>query len=363
MSFTVAELADALGFACVGDGAMRIDGLAEPGSATDRDLALASNPKYAQDLSLGSAKAALLWPDADWQAFGLDAAILATRPRFAMSRLTQMFDPGQGFDQGIHPSAAIDPTAQIGADVSVGAFSVIGRHAVIGAGSILGPQVFVGAEAQIGAGAYLREQVTIGARTRVGTGFVAQPGGRIGGDGFSFVTPDKSGAEAARESMGDQQDTAAQSWHRIHSLGGVWIGDAVEVGANAAIDAGTIRATRIGDGTKIDNLVQIGHNAIIGQDCLICGQAGIAGSAVLGNNVVLGGKAGVVDNITVGDRVVAAAGSLLSSNVPAGRVMMGSPATQMDTQIESYKALRRLPRRLADLDAIKKAVFKSTDSD
>jgi len=363
MRYTVAEIADAIGAKAVGDTSVVISALAEPASAGPNDLAMASTAKYADSLKNGSAQAALLWAEADWETLGLKAAILPERPRYAMSHLTTMMDPGQGFGAGIHPSAVIDPTARIDANVSIGPGAVIGPDAAIGAGSVIGPLCFVGWKASLGEGAFLREQVSIGARVEIGARFIAHPGVRIGGDGFSFVTPEKSGVEAARESLGEQGETQGQSWARIASLGGVVIGDDVEVGANSTIDNGTIRATRIGDRTKIDSLVQIGHNATLGEDVLACAQVGVAGSSVIGNFVVLGGQSGVADNLTIGDRVVVGGASVILSSVPAGKVMLGYPATEMKTQINSYKALRRLPRYVADIAALKKAVFKSGSSD
>ncbi len=363
MRYSVAEIAAALGAEAVGDTSLVISGLAEPASAGPADLAMASTAKYAESLTKGSAQAAMLWAGADWQALGLKAAILPQRPRFSMSHLTTMMDPGQGFGAGIHPSAVIDPTARIGTGVSIGPGSVIGPEAHVGDGSVIGAMCFIGWKASLGARAFLREQVSIGARIEIGERFIAQPGARIGGDGFSFVTPEKSGVEAARESLGDQGETQGQSWSRIASLGGVVIGEDVEVGANATIDNGTIRATRIGDRTKIDSLVQIGHNATLGHDVLVCAQAGVAGSVSIGNFVVLGGQSGIADNLTIGDRVVVGGGSVVLSSVPAGRVMLGYPATEMKTQIDSYKALRRLPRYVSDIAALKKAVFKQGSSD
>ena len=141
------------------------------------------------------------------------------------------------------------------------------------------------------------------------------------------------------------------------------IGDDVEIGANSSVDAGTIRPTRIGSGTKIDNLVQVGHNVIIGGDCLISAQAAIAGSAVLGDRVVLGGKTGVADNITIGDDVVLTGATIALSNVPARRIMMGYPAVPIATHIEIYKAMRRLPRILKDAAAKAKLTQKVDKSD
>ena len=158
--------------------------------------------------------------------------------------------------------------------------------------------------------------------------------------------------------MGDQGDTDPQNWARIHSLGSVQIGDDVELGANCCIDRGTVRDTKIGNGVKIDNLAQIGHNVTIGNDCLICAQVGIAGSTRIGNNVVLGGQTGVSDNLFIGDRVITGGATKVLSNIPEGRVMLGYPAVKMETHLEIYKSLRRLPRMLRDVAALQKAIFK-----
>jgi UDP-3-O-[3-hydroxymyristoyl] glucosamine N-acyltransferase len=359
MSHTIGEIAAALGADVVGDASLVITRVAEPAMAGHDELAIAMTPKFAAALPDGQARAALLWPEADWQALDLTAAILPKRPRYALSGLTLMLDPGQGFDASIHPSAVIDPTAKLGARVSVGPLAVISAGAKIGADSVIGPQCFIGQDVQIGADAFLREQVSIGARATIGARFIAQPGARIAGDGFSFVTPEKSAVESARATLGDQGDAKAQSWNRIHSLGSVTIGDDVEVGANTSVDCGTIRDTSIGNGTKLDSLVQIGHNARIGDHTLICAQAGVAGSATVGNYVVLGGHSGVSDNIFVGDGAILGGGTKVLSNVPAGRTMLGYPATQMDRQMDIYKAQRRLPRLMREVADLRKAVFKS----
>lgn len=359
MSHTIAQIAQAIGAEAVGDTRIPITRAAEPAMARADHLALAMKPAYAEDLSKGQARAAMLWPDADWQGLGLEAAILPTRPRYAMAGLTQMLDAGQGFGNGIHASAIIDPGAELASDVRVGPLAIISAGARIGAGSVIGPHCFIGADVTIGESAYLREQVSIGARVRIGARFVAQPGARIGGDGFSFVTAEPSTVESARKTLGDQGDAQAQPWTRIHSLGSVRIGDDVEIGMGCTIDCGTIRDTEIGDGTKLDNQVHMGHNVRIGRNSLICGQVGMAGSAEIGNNVVLAGQCGVNDNIFVGDGVIAGGGTKLMSNVPAGRTMLGYPATQMDKQVDMYKSIRRLPRLLRDVAELRKAVFKS----
>ncbi|MCR8547284.1 UDP-3-O-(3-hydroxymyristoyl)glucosamine N-acyltransferase [Salipiger sp. P9] len=356
--YSIADIAKALGLEAQGETSLRVNGVAEPAMAGPQSLALAMKPDFAAQIAQGQAQAAMLWAGADWRDFGLKAAILAKRPRHALSGLSAMMDPGAGFAPGIHPSAVIDPTAELGADVSVGPFTVIGPEARIGAGAVIGPQCHIGWQAELGPGALLHPGVRIGARVTIGARLIAQPGAVIGGDGFSFVTPEPSGVEKVRETLGREGDDAAQVWARIHSLGGVTIGDDVEIGANACIDRGTVRDTKIGSGTKIDNLVQVGHNVVVGENCLLCGQVGIAGSTRLGNNVVLGGQTGVVDNIFVGDNVITGAGTMLMANVPAGRAMLGYPATKMDSHVESYKGLRRLPRLFRDVAELKKAVSK-----
>lgn len=363
MQFTIQQIAQSLGAEAEGQTDLTVLRAAEPQDAGPTDLAMAMAPKYAEALSAGEARAAVLWEGADWRSLGLDAAIFVGRPRMAMAGVTSMLDRGQGVGAGVHPSAVVDPTAELGADVSIGPLAVIGARARIGAGSVIGAHCTVGMDAAIGESAVLREMVSIGARSQIGDRFIAQPGARIGGDGFSFVTPEVSGAENARKTMGDQGEAKAQSWLRIHSLGAVEIGDDVEVGANCTVDNGTIRNTVIGSGSKLDNLVHVGHNTRVGRDCLLCGQTGVSGSVEIGNNVVLGGQTGVVDNIFIGDGVISGGGTKILSNVPAGRVIMGYPGIKMDSHTEIYKAQRRLPRLASDVAALKKAVFKQSPSD
>ncbi len=363
MSHTIAEIAASLGLEAQGEASLRITGVAEPASAGPDDLALAMQPKYADGLTQGKARAAMLWAGADWQGHGLEAAILAPRPRYAMAALSAMMDPGQGYGDGIHPTAVIDPTARLGDGVSVGPFCVIGAEVEIGAGSLIAAQCHIARGARIGAGALVHPGVRIGARVQIGARLVAHPGACVGADGFSFVTPEASGVERARASLGSEGSDRDEVWARIHSLGAVRIGDDVEIGVNTCIDRGTVRDTVVGDGTKFDNLVQIGHNVIVGRDCLICAQVGVAGSTVIGNNVVMAGKVGVTDNITIGDRAIFGGATVVLSNVPAGRVMLGYPAMKMDSHIESYKGLRRLPRLVREVAALKKAVSMLSGND
>ncbi|WP_224814797.1 UDP-3-O-(3-hydroxymyristoyl)glucosamine N-acyltransferase [Hasllibacter sp. MH4015] len=359
-AYKVKDIAAALGAEVLGAADLLVTGVAEPSAASPDDLALAMSPAYAEGLSQGRARVAVIGAGMDWQALGLEAAIIAPRPRYAMAGVTSAMDPGPALPRGIHANAVIDPTAVIGRDARIGPFVVIGHGVRIGANARIASHASIGAGATIGDDAVIHEGVRICHHVRIGDRFIAQPGAVLGADGFSFVTPEKSQVEAARESLGTAQDAATdQSWTRIHSLGGLVIGEDVEVGANTAIDRGTIADSVIGDGTKVDNLVHIGHNCRIGRDCLICGQTGFAGSVEVGDRVVLGGKCGVSDNITIGSDVVAAGASKLFTNVPSGRMVMGHPAVKMDLHVDMYKALRRLPRLSQTVAELKKAVLKS----
>ena len=194
----------------------------------------------------------------------------------------------------------------------------------------------------------------IGHRVVIGDRYIGHQNSVVGADGFAFVTTEKSGVEEIRETLEQRKEIRAPDWHRIHSLGSVRIGDDVELGANSCIDRGTIRDTEVGSGTKIDNLVQVGHNVRIGRDCLLCGQSGVAGSARIGDRVVLGGKCAINDNIFVGDDAIVGGGSGVFTNVPKGWAVLGYPAVKMETHLEIQKALRRLPRlgkRVAELEA------------
>ncbi len=359
---SIAELARALGAEALGDGALVVTGAAEPAAAAPDQIALAMQPAFAADLARGRARAAILWPGADWQALGLEAAILAPRARYLLAGVTRAFDRPPEIAPGTHPSAVIDASAEIGPGAAIGPFVYIAARARIGAGARILSHVSIAEDAVIGRDALLLNGVRIGARVRIGDRFIAQPGAVVGADGFSFVTPTPGVVEEARATgaiTADEQD----EYVRINSLGAVVIGDDVELGANSCIDRGTIADTTIGDGTKIDNHVQIGHNVRIGRTCLLCGQSGVAGSTVIGDRVVLGGKAGIADHLRIGSNVVITGNSGVNSHVSDNKIMMGYPAVRIDQSVEMYKALRRLPRLLARLEPAQKSVSNTDATD
>lgn len=363
MSFSLAQIADALSARAEGDLDIVLDGPAEPALAGARDLALAMKPEYEADLRAGGAKVAVLWEGADWQALGLKGAIYVDRPRYAMARLTGVFERAPAAPAGIHETAVIDPSAKIGEGASVGAFCVIGAGVKIGVNARILSHVTLAEDACLGADALLYQGVRIGARVRIGDRFIAQPNAVIGADGFSFVTPQPGAIDEVKNKGRVSDEYDAQAFTRINSLGSVQIGDDVEIGAGTTIDRGTVADTVIGSGTKLDNLVQVGHNVRVGETCLLCGQVGVGGSVVIKDRVVLGGQVGVADHVTIGENVIAAGKAGISSNVPPNRAIMGNPAILMEANVQSYKAYRRLPRLAAKLEMLEKSVARLLKKD
>lgn len=346
MSYTIKKIAQYLDAEFVGDGEFVVNTPRHPAYAGVLDLAVAIDKKYTQALDNTKAQAAILWEGADWQSYNLRAAIIAPQSRYVMVGVTSMFNQQRDLPMGIHESAVIDKTAKLGDGVAIGPFVTIGKNVNLGAGARVFSHVSIAAGSTIGKDAILSEGVRIGENCTIGDRFIAQPNAVVGGDGFSFVTPKPGVLEDARRSNNIKKSYNTQAFERIHSLGGVVIADDVEIGANSTIDAGTIEPTRIGKGTKIDNLATVGHNVQIGQYCLFSGQVGIGGSTKIGNYVIFGGKVGCRDNITIGDNVVVPLGAV-GSNVKSNQVMMGVPAVERSKYFNLYRAYLRLPRFMA----------------
>lgn len=244
--------------------------------------------------------------------------------RLALARLSRRLDPRPAIAAvGVHASAVVDPSARLGARVAVGPLAVIGADAVLEDGVVIGAGASVGAGARIGAASVLRERVVVKDGVVVGRRCWLHAGAVIGSDGFGFA-PGPRGAE------------------RIHHLGTVVLGDDVEVGANACIDRATLGATVVGSRTKIDNLVQIGHNVRIGSDVLIAGQTGIAGSTAIGDRVVIGGAVGVADHVAIGDDARIAGGAGVTKSVPAGDTWGGYPAQPVRRWVRERYLIGRL---------------------
>jgi UDP-3-O-[3-hydroxymyristoyl] glucosamine N-acyltransferase len=341
---TLGEIAKYVDGTLQGDPAVVITRIVHPALVRGPgDLALVLSPNVLDLLKRNQATSAIA--PAELDSVDVPNYILVARPRLALARLLELFERPVYSAEGIHPTAVIDPTAKIAEKVSVGPHCWVGPNSVIGTGTRLICNVSVGAEVEIGEKALLHPGVNVGDRCQIGNRVIIQPGACIGGDGFSFVPPESSNIEAARQKKQITQNANSDAENvRINSIGHVVIEDDVEIGAGTCIDRATLGETKIGRGTKIDNLVQIGHNVTVGQNCLIVAQVGMGGSAKIGERAVLGGQAGVPDHFTVGDDAVVVAQSGLPGDVQPRQTVIGSPAMPVREYLQQQMNFRRLPR-------------------
>jgi UDP-3-O-[3-hydroxymyristoyl] glucosamine N-acyltransferase len=326
------DLADRLGCKLRGDGAVevhRVSGIEDSGPG---DLTFVANRKYAACLSTTRASAVILAPTVETPL----PSLLSPNPYLAYARAATLLHPQARPHAGVHPTAVVDPTARLGADVHVGALAVIGARVVLGARTVVHPSVVLYDDVEVGEDCVLHSGVQVRERCRIGHRVVVQNGAVIGGDGFGF----------ARDQDG--------RYEKIPQVGIVVIEDDVEIGALAAIDRAAMSETRIGRGTKIDNLVQVGHSVVIGQDTVLAGQVGIAGSTRVGNRVTLAGQVGVAGHLTIGDGVIATAQTGIPSSVDAGHVISGYPGIENRAWLKASAVFSRLPemqKKLRELEA------------
>jgi UDP-3-O-[3-hydroxymyristoyl] glucosamine N-acyltransferase len=351
---TLGEIARYVGGKLQGDPAVVISRIVHPALVQGPgDLALVLSANVLELLKQSQATNAIA--PAELKSVDIPNCILVSHPRLALARLLELFERPVHSAEGIHPSAVIDPTAKIGENVSVGPHCWVGPKSTIGAGTRLICNVSVGAEVEIGDKALLHPGVSVGDRCKIGNRVIIQPGACIGGDGFSFVTPQPGNVEAARQKKQIVENTDSDmEIVRINCIGHVVIEDDVEIGAGTCIDRATLGETKIGRGTKIDNLVQIGHNVTIGRNCLIVAQVGMGGSAKVGERAVIGGQAGLPDHMSVGDDAVVGPQAGLSGNVAPRQSVIGSPAVPVRDFIQqnmNFKRLSRLNQRVKELEA------------
>jgi UDP-3-O-[3-hydroxymyristoyl] glucosamine N-acyltransferase len=350
---SLAEIAEVLGAKLSGDGRLVVEGVDHPASAEPTDLALAMEEDALAALPQTRAKAAIL-KSGSQAPEGLAGVIYADHPRYALAGLTRLFARPPQVAPGIHPSAVVDSSAAIGERSAIGPFVQIGAGARIGPRAVVLGQASIGAGVSIGADALIHPGVRIGDRVEIGDRVILHNNASIGADGFSFAIP----------GPGEPPPPGQPPIQRIASLGTVVIGDDVEVGANSCIDRGTIEATRIGSGSKIDNLVMIGHNNRIGRSCLIAGRVGISGSCRIGDGVILAGGVGIADHVTIGDGAVVLAGAQVGSNrIAPGAVVIGMPAIAKEKFFEQVRQLHRLKRLFADVAELKARLGSAKESD
>jgi UDP-3-O-[3-hydroxymyristoyl] glucosamine N-acyltransferase len=332
---TLAELAHELGGEVVGDGATVIRGVAGIREAMPGHITFLANSRYEPHLAETRASAVICSREPRVSSIPL---LQVDNPYLAFQRIVRVFRPeSHRPDPGIHATAVIDPAAVIGEGVSIGPHCVIERGARIGDRAVLMAGCYVGALAQVGDDTFLYPSVTIREECVIGRHCIFHPGVVIGGDGFGYAF------DHGR-------------YHKVPQVGNVVIADDVEIGANATIDRATTGSTRIGEGTKIDNLVQIGHNVVVGRHCIIVAQVGIAGSTELEDFVTIGGQAGLIGHIKVGTRATVAGQSGVSKSVPEGAVVTGFPAMRHAAFKRLQAFIQRLPQLFLRAKALEERV-------
>lgn len=325
------QLAQLVGGEVLGDGDLQLTGVRPLEDAGPEHLSFYHNRKYLTAAQNSRAGALLL---ADPQLFPGRNLLVHREPYWALAKILEFFYPPKRPEPGVHPQAVVAPSARLGARVSVGPFAVIGEGAVLGDGVVVGPLCVVGEGCQIGEETILHPGVILEPGCQVGARCILQAGVVVGADGFGFAT-----------SQGKH--------YKVPQVGRVVIEDEVELGANVCVDRATLGETRIGRGTKVDNLVQIGHNVVIGEGCLLVAQTGIAGSSKLGRGVILAGQAGVTGHITIGDGAIITAKAGAMEDVPPGAMVSGMPARAhrqwLEAQARLYQ-LAKLQARVAELE-------------
>ncbi len=324
---TLAEAAALAGGELVGgDPARVVSGVGPLDGAGAGEISFLDNRRYAGQLAATRAAAVVLAAEFAPKLPEGVAAIVTGQPYLGFARIARRLHPRPAPRPGIHSSAVVDATARIGEGCEVGPLAVIGVGAEIGPGCVIGPHAVVGEGVVLGEGCRVGAHASV-SHCLAGRFVVLHPGARIGQEGFGFaVTP-----EGRFETM--------------PQLGRVILGDFVEVGANACVDRGSQADTVLGAGTRLDNMVQIGHNVRTGQGCVLVAHVGIAGSVTLGNGVQLGGQAGVAGHLTIGDRARVGAQSGVMGDVPAGSDVVGSPAWPARETLRAFAALRRLGQK------------------
>jgi UDP-3-O-[3-hydroxymyristoyl] glucosamine N-acyltransferase len=336
------ELATKLGAELRGDAELEITGVKGIEEAGPAEVTFVANPKYAGLARKTRAAAVLVEPEFP----EIEAATLRLKnPYLAFSRALGFFYQPPVYAPGIHPTAVIDPTAVIGEGAHIGAYVVIGPRVKLGAQATLLPHVVLYSGVEAGRKLFAHAHAVVREDCILGDNVTLENGVIIGADGFGFAKNEDG------------------HWEKIPQSGPVRLGNRVDVQANATIDRATVGETRIGDGTKVDNLVQVGHASHVGENTLICAQTGLAGSSIIGNNVILTGQTGVAGHCTVGDGVILTAQSAVSHDVPAGKVISGSPGFDNRVWLRAVSLFQRLPELAKRLDRVEKKLAAQEQSE
>ncbi len=334
------ELASRLGAELRGDADLEITGVKGIEEAGPAEITFVANPRYAGLARTTRAAAVLVEPE--FQAIA-PATLRIKNPYHAFSRALAFFYQPPAYAAGIHPTAVIDPTAIIGEGAHIGAYAVVGPGVHLGPHATLLPHVVLYPGVRAGSHFFAHAHAVVREHCILGDHVTLENGAIVGADGFGF----------AKNESGQ--------WEKIPQSGPVRIGDRVDVQANACVDRATVGATEIGSGTKVDNLVQVGHGSRVGENTLLCAQTGLAGSSVVGSNAILAGQVGVAGHCTIGDGVILTAQSGVSHDIPPGQMISGSPGFDNRVWLRAVAIFQRLPDLVKRVSRLEARMEKTSD--
>ena len=330
MNQRVKELAEAIGARVIGDDHVELSGVASITSARVRDIVFVEDEKHLQSALQSNATAVIAGSFAE-NAAASKPLLIASNPRLAFARASQLLSANLRRQEGTHPSAVVLPSATIAESVAIAPWTFVGENATIGNRTWIGAGSVIGSDVSIGEDCKIYPRVTAYPGTRIGNRVIVHAGAVLGSDGFGYV-----------------RDPANGSYEKFPQIGLLIIEDDVEIGANTTIDRGALETTRIGRGTKIDNLVHIGHNCQIGENVIIAAQAGFSGSIRIEDNVILGGQVGIGEHAHIGEGVmIGGQGGVLPKKILRGKgiAFWGTPAKPLREYLKSLAVLAKLGKK------------------
>ena len=324
-SYSLEEINEILKGNIVGSIPQKITAPEQLEVASETEISFIGNKKYEKFWATSRAGAAVVNEDISIEPGVNRAFIKVKNADLAMSQILELFaPPAPLFNIEVHPTAVVDKTAVLGNGIKIGAGCYIGPKTIIGDHTTIYPNVTILDECTIGKNTIIWSGTVVRERCHIGNDCIIHPNATIGADGFGF------------------RPCADRGLVKIPQIGNVIIGNSVEIGANSCVDRGKFSSTVLGDGCKIDNLVQIGHNSKLGRFCIMAGNSGLAGSVTLGNGVIIGGSASIKDHTTIGDGAIVGAGSGVTGDIPAGKTMLGYPAVEARDALKQWAILKRL---------------------
>jgi UDP-3-O-[3-hydroxymyristoyl] glucosamine N-acyltransferase len=324
-SFELSYINEFLEGKIVGDTSHSITNPAHLLTGKEGEIVFIGHKKYEKDWALSNASVGIVSETIGTEPGENRAFIVVANPELAMNKVLSLFAPAPPeFETQIHPSAVVHPSVKLGENVKIGAGCFIGKDVTIGDDTIIYPNVTILDASTVGKSTILWPGCVVRERCHIGSHTILHPNCTIGADGFGFTPCPKQGLI------------------KVTHIGNVVIGNWVEIGANSCVDRAKFNSTMIGDGCKIDNLVQIGHNSVMGRFCIMAGNSGLSGSVTLGDGVIIGGSASIKDHVTIGAGAIVGAGSGVTADIPAGKTMLGYPAVEARDALKQWAILKRL---------------------